>query len=145
MCVSCASKPTPKPDPAEVELAKAMTSIADSMETLAQIESAEREGDYSVKTYGYDEYDLPAIWLAEINLVEDYHGDIQKFIEMISAIGGLESPRIDVPRAGRPVTVAIAKGKRKLISFLADAGHQAGDSATVSPSIHLNKVVVTFK
>lgn len=142
--VGCAS-PAPSADPVEIELAKSFSRIADSMEALAQIESSSRAGEFSAQNYAYDESKIPPTWLAEITLVEDYHGDLEKFIEMVSIVGGIDPPRIDTPRSGRPVIVAIAKGKRKLISFLADSANQAGDAATIIPSFPLHKVVIKYE
>lgn len=139
----CATKPATS-DPVEVALAESFGRIAVSMEALANIESSARSGEFSAENFTYDESKIPAVWLAEITLLEDFHGDLDRFIEMVSVVGGIEPPRTDTPRRGRPVIVAIAKGKRKLISFLADAGNQSGDAATVIPSFNLNRVVLKY-
>jgi len=140
----CATQKKSTKDPVEIALATSFTRIADSMEALANIEASSRSGEFSAKNFTYDESRMPPVWLAEITLVEDFHGDLDRFIEMVSIVGGIDTPRVDTPRRGRPVIVAIAKGKRKLISFLADAGNQAGDSATIIPSFPLNRVVVKY-
>lgn len=144
LCVSgCAQKPV-KPDPVEVALSESFGRIATSMETLAKIEAAEHSDDYGAKSYAYDESKVPALWLSNIELVEDYHGDLSQFLEMVSRLSGLDTPRIDTPRTGRPVVIAIAKGKRRVISFIADAGNQAGDSALIIPSFPLNRVIIKY-
>lgn len=139
----CAAKVV-KPDPAETQLSNAFVRIADSMETLAKISSAEHSQDYAVKEYDYDEARMSPAFLQQIDLVQDFHGDLTSFIEMMSKISGLENPRIDTPRTGRPVVIAVAKGKRRLISFIADAANQAGDAATLIPSINNNVVVIKY-
>lgn len=139
----CAQKKV-KPDPIEVSLSKSFDRIAGSMEKLAKIESAEHSDKFSAQNYAYDESRMPPLWRANIELLEDYHGDLGQFLDMMSKIGGLDAPRVDTPRTGRPVIVAIAKGKRQLISFIADAGNQAGDSAVIIPSIALNRVIIKY-
>lgn len=144
MLLSCANKP-PGKDPVEIALAKSFSRIADSMESMAQIEAANRNGEYTAENFTYDESRLPLEWTSEITLVEDFHGDVERFIEMISVVSGMTPPRIDTPRRGRPVIVAISKGKRKFISFIADAANQSGDAATIIPSIPLKKVVIKYE
>lgn len=141
----CATNSKSKNDPVEVELAKSFSRIAESMEQLALIESSARNEEFNSTNYTYDESRIPPIWLTELTLVEDFHGSVEQFIEMISLLGGLESPRIDSPNRGRPKIVAISKGKRKLISFLADCGNQTGDAATIIPSFPLNRVVIKYE
>lgn len=141
----CTTSKPPSKDPVEIALAKSFGRIADSMEALAQIEAARRNGEFSAANYTYDDAKLPEVWVSEITLVEDFHGDLERFIEMVSVVSGLNPPRVDTPRRGRPVIVAISKGKRKLISFVADAANQAGDGATLVPSIPLKTVVIKYE
>lgn len=143
-CVSSCAQKQVKPDPIEVSLSESFDRIASSMETLAKIEAAEHSEDFGSKSYAYDESRVPALWLSNIELVDDYHGDLSLFLEMISRLSGLEAPRIDTPRTGRPVVIAVAKGKRRVISFIADAGNQAGDSALIIPSFPLNRVIIKY-
>jgi len=142
--MGCASKPAVPQDPVEVSLSKSFARIATSMEELALIESASRAGEFSARNHTYDESKIPPLWLQEITLVEDFHGDVEQFVAMLSTVAGIGQPRVVTPNTGRPVTIAIAKGKRKLISFIADAGNQTGTKATLVPSIPLNRVVITY-
>lgn len=114
------------------------------MEELSKVEAASRSGEFTAQNYTYDESKVPAHWLQEVTLVEDFHGDVQQFIAMLSTVAGLEAPRVVTPNTGRPVVVAIAKGKRKLISLIADAGNQSGDKATLVSSFPLNRVVINY-
>jgi DotD protein len=145
LCGCAAPVKKVEPDKVAIGLNESFKRIADSYEQLAQIKSAERN-NYKTQSYGYDESKLPAIWLQDVVLVDDFNGDLKAFIEMISMIAGLDMPRFDsTPQRAQPVIVSVAKGKRKLISFLADVGHQAGDSAIVMPAPKLNLIVVGYQ
>lgn len=140
LCSGCATKA--KQDPAIYELSKAMTDIAGAFEQLAKVESANNAG-YTARNYNYDTSRMPAHWTQEVELVSDYNGSVENFVKMISTIIGLEEPRIDVP-SKHPVPISITRGKRKAISFLADAGYQSGGAAVIDLKISENRIVLTF-
>lgn len=141
----CASAPSGNADEVEESIARSFERMSYSMERLAYIESATRAGEYTASNFTYDQEKLPQIWRQEITLVDDFHGDIEKLVNTLSVVAGLEQPRVVSPRQGRPVIVAVSRGKRELISFLADAANQAGSSATVIPSIPLSLVVIKYE
>ena len=148
LVAGCASqsieKPVANPSVVEERIADGVTRIASAYEQLALISSAAKSDRFLAGDYNYDEDLLPAVWLTEVELLENYHGDLANFVGILSAMGGLEKPRIDAVGRDQPVIVTVRKSKRKLISFLADVGFQAGDRALVQPDTNLNKVIVSF-
>ena len=143
-CASNKVEEAPKVDPVEAMLADGVQRIAAAYEKLAVISSATSNHRLTAQSYNYSEADLPEEWLQELTLIEDYHGDIGSFVQMISVMAGLGSPRIDTPPRGKPVIVTVQKGTRKLISYLADVGYQSQDKALVQPDIGLNTIIVSF-
>ncbi len=132
-------------DPVEETIAGGVSRIADAYEQLALISSATDNDRYLSESYNYDERLLPQAWLQELVLLEDYHGDLGEFVSMLSAMAGLEPPRMDAKGRTTPVIVAVRKGRRKLISYMADVGFQAGDMALVQPDVSLNQIIVSFE
>lgn len=135
---------TTQRDPIEIEIANAFSRISNSMEQLALIESAAASQSAVATTYDFDTMNLPASWMEEVTLVDDYYGPIESFVQVVSLISSLNEPEV-YKEGFRPRFVAIAKGKRKVISFLADAGYQAGDKVEVTPIIQADKVVVRYR
>lgn len=142
---ACSSAPTTPVDPVQERIADGVDRIAAAYEQLALISSATGNKEHAAQDYNYDEGDLPVEWLQEITLLESYHGDLVSFVQMVSAIAGLKEPRVDTRARTRPIIVSINKGRRKLISYLADAGFQAGEAAIVQPDVKLNQVLVSIK
>lgn len=146
LLVGCASAPEEPPlDPITHKLADASERIALAYERLALVASAAKADDYLSQSYNYSEHDVPAMWLEEITLVEDFNGDLVTFMDVLASVGGMKPPRIDDSTTRRPVIVSIRAGKRKLISFLADAGYQAADDAVVRAVADLNQVLIEYK
>lgn len=144
----CANKPLPAPVPSslvEETISDGVTRIAAAYEQLALISSAANNDQYHAADYNYDEELLPEEWLTEVELKNSYHGDLAQFVSMLSAMGGLDEPRIDAVGRDQPVIVSVHKSRRKVISFLADVGYQAGDRALVQPDVNLNKIIVSFE
>ncbi len=144
----CVNQPPPTPvmsSSVEETIADGVTRIASAYEQLALISSAANSEQYHVADYNYDEELLPPEWLTEVELKNNYHGDLAEFISMLSVMGGLEMPRIDAVGRDQPVIISVRKSRRKIISFLADVGYQAGDRALVQPDVNLNKIIVSFE
>lgn len=144
----CANQPPSAPvqsSSVEDAIASGVTRIASAYEQLALISSAANSKQYHAADYNYDEELLPEEWLTEVELKNSYHGDLARFISMLSVMGGLEEPRIDAVGRDQPVIISVRKSRRKIISFLADVGYQAGDRALVQPGVNLNKIIVSFE
>lgn len=132
-------------DPVEIAIADGVGRIAAAYEQLALITSSASSERYLAGDYDYDEEVLPEEWLQELPLLEDYHGDLASFVSMLSTMAGLKKPRIDSVGRTEPVIISVNKGSRKLISYMADVGYQAGDDALVVPDVNLNQIIVSFK
>lgn len=149
LLTGCASQEpiTARPggDPVERAIADGISRIADAYEQLALISSANENDRYLAESYNYDEDLLPDAWLQDLTLLEDFHGDLARFVSMLSDMAGIDRPRIDSKGRSKPVIVAVRKGRRKLISYMADVGFQAGDKAMIQPDVDLNKIIVSFK
>jgi len=133
-----------QPDPIELSIADGIGRIAGVYEQLALISSATTNDELAGQSYNYQEDTLPDIWLRELTLIEDYNGDVEVFVRMLSAMGGMPEPRIDAGQRGKPILVSVKKGTRKLISYLADVGYQSGDRAMIQPDVGLGQVIVSF-
>jgi hypothetical protein len=138
-------RPQNPPDPAEVALADSFQRIAVAFEELAKTDSARAQNDYRAQSYSYDTMNLPVKWLQKVELLEDYHGDLVGFIQMLSMMSDMKPPRIIRSQRGQPIVISITKGSRQLIAFMADIGHQADGKATVKPVVQLDQILVEFK
>ncbi len=94
---------------------------------------------------GYDTESLPSNWALEMNLLNDYHGRLSDFVVLMSTMVGLLEPKILSAGFGKPVLITMRSGSRQFIDFLADAGYQAGERATVTADIANNKILLTYK
>lgn len=88
---------------------------------------------------------LPELWTKEVRLLSGWNGRLLPFLEMISKTGGLQAPLVLGKNAPGGKLILIGSGKRRLIDFLADAGHQAGSTVTVMPLFNQDRVQIIFK
>lgn len=88
---------------------------------------------------------LPDLWKKEVRLLSGWNGRLLPFLEMISKTGGLKAPLVLGKRPPGGKLILIGSGKRRLIDFLADAGHQAGSTVTVMPLFNQERVQIIFK
>ena len=145
-CAAPQHKPAePSVDPAMVRLAEAATDISRQMEQLAKVESARGDAKFQAKSYEYRTEHMPLIWQRKVALVEDYYGPVEDFMRFVSAMLEIQEPRVVGRRPGNPIMVAVQKGERSAIDFIADAGFQAGDRVLVKPVMDDQLILVQYR
>ena len=142
--VTKGTKVTKVPEVSEIdkailrELARASKVYEQMAKASASTMCSPIENDYEVDK-------LPKAWSQELNLLNHYYGHLDDFIRLISLQAGMQPPHIISPNFGKPVFVAMKKGQRTLINWVADAGHQAGDKALLTADIGNHKILITYK
>lgn len=144
---ACSTAPQKEPmvDPALLRLAEAADSISKSMTRLAKIESAQSDAGQLAQQYEFNLELMPEVWQRKVVLVEDYYGSIENFVLLISAMLGLDEPRVMGTQPPNPIMIGINRTERPAIEFIADAGYQAGQSALVRPMINDRKILLQYR
>ena len=119
------------------ELTRASKVYEQMAEASASTMCSPIENDYELEK-------LPKAWSQELNLLNHYYGHLDDFIRLISLQAGMQPPHIISPNFGKPVFVAMKKGQRSFINWVADAGHQAGDKALLTADIGNHKILITY-
>lgn len=143
-CASVASQPTdPSVDQSLAALISVAEEVAESNREANMILSAGNNSSLAVK-YDFTLSGLPEVWMTEIPLLQDWNGGLTGFIEIVSKMGGLNTPVIIGRRPPVTTLINIPKGRRTLIDFLADAGFQGGSGVNVSPLLKQDRVQISF-
>lgn len=144
--VGCGHQPRApvKVDPVDKQLLMAAKEIVRIRQKSAAIESASHSLDNRTKDFSYDARSLPESWQEEVILIEDFYGDVERFVRLVSLMAGMSEPRIYGTKPASPFPITIHASKRRVIDFLADAGHQVGDDVRVMPSIPINAVIIQY-
>jgi hypothetical protein len=135
------------PDPLFKDVLKMANAIHESNIEANRIAMAAKSGGVLNDTalLDFTAAGLPELWKKEVRLLSGWNGKLLPFLEMISKTGGLDTPLIlgKSPPTGK--LILVSSGKRRLIDFLADAGHQAGSAVTVMPLFSQDRVQIIFK
>lgn len=129
----CSSTPLPvnEPDPAVVRLAQVAESIQKHNRDLNDIEAARYLEVHGKSIYKVDLKHFPSLQRVE-SLGAAWHGPLDKLIDKLSVLGGLNPPRyVNIKPAG-DVIVNVRTDYRRILDMLSDAGVQAGSRANVT-------------
>ena len=139
----CASSQTKVVDPGLASLISVANDVAESNREANALRSASNNNSLAVQ-YDFAISALPPIWTTEITLLNDWNGGLTGFLNVVSRMGGLDSPVVLGSRPARPILIDIPRGRKTLVEFLADAGFQGGDGVTVSPLLKQSRVQILF-
>ena len=141
--VTKGTKVTKVPEVSEIDKA-ILRELARASKVYEQMAKASASTMCSPIKDDYEVDKLPKAWSQELNLLNHYYGHLDDFIRLISLQAGMQPPHIISPNFGKPVFVAMKKGQRSFINWVADAGHQAGDKALLTADIGNHKILITY-
>jgi len=131
------------PDPASVRLAQVAESIQKHDNDLADIEMARYIETNGRSPRAIDVSNWPALEKV-VSLGAAWHGPIDKLVDKLSVLAGLNAPRyLGVKRSG-DVIVNVNTDYRRIIDMLHDAGTQAGSRAKVTLKMKERLVEVEY-
>ena len=120
-----------EPDPAAMRLAQVAESIQEHDNDLADIEMARYVRDHGTGPQALDVSMVPSLEKV-VSLGVAWHGPIDKLIDKLSVLAGLNSPRYLGVKPSGDVIVNVNTDYRRIIDMLHDAGTQAGSRANVT-------------
>lgn len=130
---ACSSSPlrVNEPDPAAMRLAQVAESIQAHDNDLADIEMARYVRDNGKGPDAIDVSMVPSLEKV-VSLGAAWHGPIDKLVDKLSVLAGLNPPRYLGVKPSGDVIVNVNTDYRPIIDMLHDAGTQAGSRANLT-------------
>lgn len=132
-----------EPDPASVRLAQVAESIQGHSNDLAAIEMARYVEENGSAPRSVDISRLPSLENV-VSLGAAWHGPIDKLIDKLSLLGGLNPPRYLGVKPSGDVIVNVDTDYRRIFDMLLDAGTQSGSRANVTLKIKERLIEVEY-
>lgn len=143
----CASNPSfdkNNPDPAMLRLAQVAEDIQRSSNQLAALEAAKYRATERGKPQSIDVELLPGLEEV-VSLGASWNGPINKLLDKLSYLGGLNPPRyLNVKPAG-DVIVNVDTDYRRIIDILQDVGAQTGQRAVLTLKARERVLIVEYR
>lgn len=132
------------PDPAQLRLTQVAEDIQRSSNELAAIETAKYRATHKGKPRQIDVSLLPGLEKS-VSLGASWNGPIDKLIDKLSLLAGLNPPRyLNVKPAG-DVIVNVDTDYRPIIDILEDVGAQTGQRAVITLKARERLLIVEYK
>lgn len=133
-------------DPAVQALNDSAQRVARAAEqaALAQSVSGAKRGRVT-EEYRIDLSRLPAELREPLLLERGFHGELEVFVRSLADAIGWPAPVVFGNRPSTPLIVVMTEQRRPPIHWIADAGYQAGELASVRVNPGLRQIVIAYK
>lgn len=145
----CAQKP-PQPlmsesDPAVQALNDAAQRVARASEQAALAQSVRNKSTRVTEEYRIDIQRMPVEMREPLLLERGFNGELEIFLRSLADAVGWPAPVIFGTRPATPLLVTLTEQRRPPIYWIADAGYQVGEMATVRVNPKLRQIILTYK
>lgn len=144
----CAKSAHPPPisdaDPAVQALNDAAQRVARASEQAALAQSLGNKTSRVTEEYRIDLERLPPELQKPLLLERGYHGELEEFLRSLADAIGWPAPVFFGNRPATPLIVSMTEQRRPPIYWIADAGYQVGQLATVRVNPKIRQIIVSY-